>query len=138
MMTKNEIDELSDEDKETIANSMYLQEEINQKIASMVETSVALTIYDIDVSASELKTMEIVTQIFRKRILLTRNINPGFDEELLRNRIGFLCARYGYQFIAVEDALEAMKESNPYGSTDPHTMVDTLKRISNSNKTFSR
>jgi len=102
-----------------------------------METSSSLTVYDIDASAPEITTLETVKSIFQKRIFITRNINPDFNEDLLRNRLGFLCARYGYQFIAMEDVLKAREIQNA-SCTDPHSIIDMVKSVANSSKQFVR
>lgn len=138
----NEVEELSDEEKEEISKSIALAEDINNQIQDMLQTAVSLTVYDIDVTVPELNTLQNVKEIFRKRIILTRNINPGFNEATLRNRLGFLAARYGYQFIAVEDAMQKIREEAAEGSefanSDPHVVIDMIQRMSNSDKTMRR
>jgi len=134
---KHDTEELSDEDKEIIAQSLALNEDINSTINEIMETSSSLTVYDIDASAPEITTLETVKSIFQKRIFITRNINPDFNEDLLRNRLGFLCARYGYQFIAMEDVLKAREIQNA-SCTDPHSIIDMVKSVANSSKQFVR
>lgn len=135
---KMDVEELSEEDQELINASIQINDEVNAVITNLLQGNPNLTIYDIDVNIPEMSTLEVVSQIFRKRIILTRNINRDYDEAVLKNRLGFLCARHGYQLISIEDVYNELNLDDPVQVKDPHYIVNVIKRIAQSNKTFSR
>ena len=131
-------DELSEADQEILDGYKNVNDEVNTIVNEMVASSQTLTVYDIDVNVPELSTIEAVLKLFQKRIILTRNINPEFHEEVIRNRLGFLSARHKYQFIPIEDVYAELDPTDPVQVRDPHYIVSIIKRIANSNATFSR
>lgn len=133
-----EEDEFSAEDKELYAQSQQNLNQINDRIEDLREESPLITIYEIDVSAAEKKTLEVVGQIFKKRIILTRCANKDLNQDRLLNRVSFLSARHGYQFISMQKVLEEVQSRNDYQVRNPHQVIDFIKQIAESNKTFSR
>ena len=67
-------------------------------------------------------------------------MSDNCDRTLLRQRIGFLSARYGYQFFNVDDMLTHLRAENPPGVTeiDPFKIINYIKDKINSNKTMNR
>ena len=82
--------------------------------------------------------MEEVKNIFKKRIFLTRNINPEVDEALVKHRLGFLAARHGYYFLSIEEIYKHVDLTDPAQTKDPHFIINIIDKIVNSSKTFQR
>lgn len=135
---KNETEELSDEDKEILANSLNLAEELNQNIAAILKKSSTMTVYDIDVNIPQLSTIETISSIFRKRIFVTRSMSQELSQVTLKRRVAFLSARHGYQFIDIQDVYSRLDHSDPTQVKDPHCIVNIIKYLVDSNKSFSR
>lgn len=104
----------------------------------MLKKSSTMTVYDIDVNVPQLSTIETVSSIFRKRIFVTRSINQDLNQQELKRGIAFLSARHGYQFIDIQDVYSRLNHSDPTQVKDPHCIVNIIKNLVDSNKSFSR
>ena len=85
-----------------------------------------------------MNTLDTVANIFKKRIFITRFLSAQIHQEKLKNRISFLSARHGYQFIDIKDVYKLLDPHDPTHAKDPHIVVTIIKKLVDSNKSFSR
>jgi len=141
---KNELTELSDEDTETLNKINANSDAVSGLVDEIVGSNSYATVYDIDVCVGQWTTLEKVTlekvrEIFMKRVLLVRNLSSGIDSDLLQQRIGYLSAKYGYQFINVTTMLNDLTKSQiSDGPVDPQTIMTYIKQKVESCKTMNR
>jgi hypothetical protein len=141
---KNELTELSDEDNETLNKINANSEAISALVDEIVSNNSYATVYDIDICVGQWTTLEKVTlekvrEIFMKRVLLVRNLSSGIDSELLQQRVGYLSAKYGYQFINVNTMMNDLAEApTANGNFDPQTICNYIKKKVESCKTMNR
>lgn len=138
MKNNGDIAELSEEDKENINKQFSTFELLSNKVFELTKENSNLTIFDVDANLPLNNVIESVKSIFKKRILVTRIASESVDATQLRNVMAWLCAKFDYQFIDMQEVIAEAKKANPYGIEDLKGLFEIIKFRVNSNKRMLR